>query len=979
MLPSINEEEENQEALVAPLLATSSSAGGNNTQYYRRNGKISVSSNSSNSSHSSINSVQGVAGSHELDLTEEDEGGATLQMMSTTGTSIGSSATNSVSLSRRLTDPRFCPPVIQGLLFRLLGLRSAADALPIPFSLVVSNGKIAGLVYLGANIALVLLWLPFWLLSFLLTEWGIYLAAVATVFLIGRGVIRFIAFPGASKKVPSDLEKEFAKYAFRMLLAALESVRETASCLLQACSARPDPMAKQILSPLWKRTETYRDRVLAVFVEILLVLNQQQSAESFQQTGSPLTKYGNNKILGDVGNLGSITSEARASGFELMQRLQELMPLIDSLGDAIKVYSEKGSIYADAIKKTQELVNVSSGIILFCNNSLRPHVGGAGSDDDDDDPVDAVRRQVEEGNGSMWDAAKSGLSSVQSMIDPHPHPSIFCMDFQRACLVSRFCGSRQLWIRRPAGGMIDVLHFPAKGIQNNKRAVLYCNPNAGLMEVSTGLSLVGGNVPAAVADPTAPRESWVDFYTELGFDVYLFNYAGYGRSYGTASCARGPEAGPNDRGLVAQISRIFSSCFLSFKPRPDTLRADGIAVAEHIIGTAGVAQLFIHGESIGGMTASGVAKYLTNRPSTQDKISLLLCDRTFCNLEAIAQRLVGQWTANAIRALTFYCWSTDVAGDFLASRCPKIVANDAADAIIADDASLKAGVALWKEIHRGLAPTGGIAWMRETPLRYRMADFENKSVNDGKYVASTFRHQVPVWPTDRHVSIDEALHFAACCKRIGKTATAIKRNTSLAGETLGLESEPLVMQTWKYLATCDGLVGSPLGSSVKNGFDATVSWLCSTLVFGGQIVSANAEKRLGVPLSGQQVQIEPSDFDQRPPGSSPENEDGIMHPTPIPETAVFLEEALDSGDSHVSELAHEYKFVIGTLRYIQARLSAPAVTHASSLQRNMKETEDNAVGSFLKLTCGHNNSFSQDEKAKLRDLIQVAMGLPSPP
>jgi len=1000
MLSTISEDEqETQEALVTPLLVSTNN-NNNSTTYNRGGNKITDSSPHSTPPHEAA----------QQNFADESSPNLSVEMSSTNLAGSPSAATP--SFGRRLTDPRFCPPLVQGILFRLLGLKSAADSLPFPFDVVVTNGKMAAPVYLGVNLALVLLWLPFWALSFLMTEWGIYLTAVGTVFLIGRAIIRFIAFPGASRKMTLDMEREFSKYALRMLMAAAESTRETGSCLLQACSANPNESAKQMLPALWRRTDTYKKRVLSVFLETLLVLHQEQSAESFQRSDADLTKDGNNRLAGDVGNLGSITPEARALGLELMQQLQQLLPLLDGLEEAVKTFSQKGGIFGDGISSAKSVIDQSTRLLDLCE-SLRQAVQGASSgddqDDDDEDPVNAVRRQMEEGNSSTWDAIKSGLSSLQAMLDPNPHPSIFCMDFLRGCVLSRYRGSRQLWVRRPLGGMIDVLHFPAKGVSNNKKALLYCNPNAGLIEVATGLNMVGGNVPAAEADPSAPKDTWTDFYTELGFDVYLFNYAGYGRSYGSGICTSSAESDDSAQGALARCRRVFHSWFLAFKPRPDTLRADGIAVAEHILDGAGVTQLFIHGESIGGMAASGVAKYLTNKPSTKSKVSFLVCDRTFCNLEAIAQRLVGEWTGNAIRALTFYSWSTDVAGDFIEASCPKVVANDAADAIIADDASLKSGVAIWKEIHRGMTPTGGIAWMSETPLRYRMADFENASVNDSKYAASALHYaQPPVWPTDKHVSVGEAIHFAACCKRIGKMATALKRNMSLSEDERGNmtgDSELLAIRVWKYLATCDGLVGAPLGASVKRGYDATVAWLCSTLIFGGQIVVASAETRLGGMLTGPAVVIEPSDFDQRPPGSPSQTYEGIMHPTPIPEVASFIEQALESGDSQVSErkcrvppkkllslanwftfthgqvlsllftVAHEYKYVAGTLRYAQNRLSAPVMAETALAQKRLQITADNSVGSFMKLNCGHNNAFTEDEKRRLRAVIEQATNL----
>ena len=152
-------------------------------------------------------------------------------------------------------------------------------------------------------------------------------------------------------------------------------------------------------------------------------------------------------------------------------------------------------------------------------------------------------------------------------------------------------------------------------------------------------------------------------------------------------------------------------------------------MASHILANLGVETLVVHGESIGGVAASATACQLSQSSFTRDKMALLICDRTFCNLEAVAQRLVGGWSGYAIRMLA-PMWSTDVASDFIAAACPKVVANDSADTIIFDSASLKGGIAYWKEILRGTAPTKGVGWMIEAPLQYRMAvDYENTTVN----------------------------------------------------------------------------------------------------------------------------------------------------------------------------------------------------------------------------------------------------------
>lgn len=161
-----------------------------------------------------------------------------------------------------------------------------------------------------------------------------------------------------------------------------------------------------------------------------------------------------------------------------------------------------------------------------------------------------------------------------------------------------------------------------------------------------------------------------------------------------------------------------------------------MALASHLISQLGVESLVIHGESIGGVAASSTARKLSENAYTKEKMALLICDRTFCNLEAVAQRLVGGWSAYAMRLLAPF-WSTDVAGDFIAANCQKLVANDSSDAIIADPSSLRAGIAMWNEVYRGSATTKGIGWMMDAPVQYRMSDFENCPVN-GKHTRLAF-------------------------------------------------------------------------------------------------------------------------------------------------------------------------------------------------------------------------------------------------
>jgi len=208
-------------------------------------------------------------------------------------------------------DPRLTisSPLVRRIVFRMLHCKTAADSLPSIFSAVVTNGKISSMVFVAAYLIFVSLWFPFWLLSFAISEWGVYILAIGTVFFVGRTVIRMIAFPGASQKVTAQIEREFARYSVRMIVSALNSLIEVATILVKNSGSESQQGMSNYtyeLPGLWRRSKTYRDRVLGMYLDVLLVLYGQPSS-SAGSTSPDITKYGNNHLSGDIGNLSGLT------------------------------------------------------------------------------------------------------------------------------------------------------------------------------------------------------------------------------------------------------------------------------------------------------------------------------------------------------------------------------------------------------------------------------------------------------------------------------------------------------------------------------------------------------------------------------------------------------------------------------------------------------------------------------------------------
>jgi hypothetical protein len=226
-----------------------------------------------------------------------------------------SSNSNSMSNSMLLSSGPMSNAGVRRAVFFILQLRTAADILPTILQVIVTSGKLSGVVFLGVYAIFIALWFPFWLLSFLISEWGVYSLAILVVFLAGRAIIRMIAFPGSSQRVASEIENEFSKYSCRMLLSSSNSIIDFSTALLETGkgggeepSGNQNPsFAYYEIHSLWKRAKSYRDRVLAVYAEVLIYIFKSRDEAMGNNSQSDITKYGNNRLTGDIGNLMGLT------------------------------------------------------------------------------------------------------------------------------------------------------------------------------------------------------------------------------------------------------------------------------------------------------------------------------------------------------------------------------------------------------------------------------------------------------------------------------------------------------------------------------------------------------------------------------------------------------------------------------------------------------------------------------------------------
>ncbi|OMJ78947.1 hypothetical protein SteCoe_21119 [Stentor coeruleus] len=195
--------------------------------------------------------------------------------------------------------------------------------------------------------------------------------------------------------------------------------------------------------------------------------------------------------------------------------------------------------------------------------------------------------------------------------------------------------------------LIDCMYVTAPEAQDPPTIIL-CNPNAGLYEFALYQS------------------EWLEYYVNSGINVFLWNYRGYGRSTGS--------------------------------PDPESMKKDAESIVEFLRDTKKVKLLGIHGESLGGIVATHIARIY--------EVDFLFVDRSFDRLNEVVKYSFGKWATVIMKLVSR--WDTNSALDYLYVNCYKIISADPQDNMINDLVSLKSGVAIRLIETRGLEIAEGI-------------------------------------------------------------------------------------------------------------------------------------------------------------------------------------------------------------------------------------------------------------------------------
>lgn len=227
-------------------------------------------------------------------------------------------------------------------------------------------------------------------------------------------------------------------------------------------------------------------------------------------------------------------------------------------------------------------------------------------------------------------------------------PTVGSLGQLRAELQLHYSG-QQLWVPTRGNHRLDAMFIPCQRGHRLPDAEVASKDEAPLLEESP--TLIWCNPNAAYYEAMVYQPGILKFWLNRGCNLFLFNYAGYGRSSG--------------------------------KPSPSRVSQDGEAVVR-FLRSRGVTNLGIYGRSIGGVAACYVARRFP-------EVKILITDRTMSTLEGAARYMYGGWAAKGLRATSMVADNTE---NFLEVQCHKVLICDPRDQMILDPAALRTEVAL---------------------------------------------------------------------------------------------------------------------------------------------------------------------------------------------------------------------------------------------------------------------------------------------
>ena len=682
-----------------------------------------------------------------------------------------------------------------------------------PFHFVVFHPLVISGIALVLYGLFCIVYIPLYLLSFLVTPLGSVCVLLYCIRLLAVFVGTSIAFPGSTKSLQRDYSVDYIK----RFSAQLEQTSITASNFASTVIV---VIKGGVVAKIGSAAITQRFNELVVVTEALpsvraWLTNVLESADAVKATADEISCIAHCKrsvelLTGAVLDIKNVLT--RTPGFDLRSMNTAVqnksfdkaagIAIVNSASACLKASEDlkRAAISIRPVPATvDEQQSSAASVSNFIGSLAKFNSGPAGSAKFS---FALMREQLKTSFGATRIFV---VGCDANVIDGVIVPSKRRMQKRQSGGGSPFTSPSRYAVE-PLDRRIDECDEDTSALGT----VLFCSPNAGLYECAW----------------QAQESSWLGFYTSLGFDVCMYNYRGYGSSEGS--------------------------------PSPDKLKVDGEFMVQHLRKNLKVTRLLVHGESIGGMVACHIAR-------TCD-VNMLVCDRTLTSLDSVAGRLLGRWASFGLRQLVR--WRTDVCSDYMAAGCPKVVLQDAEDEVISYPSSLREGVALRMVI-------GDSTWLTVSmPRQYGLADFHGQAVPNTAEGGGALSDQLLSAAGEGDALIEPFFaHLMACLQHVHRQYDEAllrdrKFRSSDEGQTVDNTDAPMdfdddlcvdedgvemteeavanslgspisgrgrpYLRFYMTLARIHGGSGQLLGGALRHGLDGLRCWICSYIIWSSR-------------------------------------------------------------------------------------------------------------------------------------------------
>ncbi|CAI5721662.1 unnamed protein product [Hyaloperonospora brassicae] len=483
-------------------------------------------------------------------------------------------------------------------------------------------------------------------LAHLLTLPGLLVALLLGTVLAVRRVALLMTYPGQLKLVIREGEATFARLTKQRLQVFTEAALELVAVLDPLSSNRPTRLRflqvhqsftfalETMALPVMESLEIVeRDGQLGLNGETLLSALQDIVTLNSQRLSEPCSK---------LCSASEKTFELQRCKMFTEQKVAESLSVEALEKSPSKLFGD----VPNTVRQQSTIIDLASQVVetavqSTCAEAVNPLVAFATAVRRLQTAITLIGRLKTDAP-----AASRNVAWIARELCRGSSPEVDCiatLELLRADMIVRF-KAEQMWIPGHQGHQIDAMLMPPASRGRDAVArpvVMLCNPNGGLYEFHH------------------LHMDWIRFYTaHLDCHVLVYNYRGYGRCKGS--------------------------------PSPAMHNFDGLAIVSYLKTERGFGQIAVHGESLGGLVATYVA-------SMSPHVNVLIADRTFATVPALAQRMIARWAGTLVDWVMR--WDTDNVQKYLDATCAKLLCSDPSDEIILDGASLKSGVALRLELN----------------------------------------------------------------------------------------------------------------------------------------------------------------------------------------------------------------------------------------------------------------------------------------